>query len=128
MQKDEDEDFVNYILLRCMVDLLFKLPVLKLSDVFLKAWWLFMYFFSSRVQFLGSGSSIFQNIFIVDVRPIRGVTYMQRNNLKMCLRSTNCATDTFEVTNAYGGGGSSSSNSFIIRMDEYNQWISMNSS
>ena len=29
---------------------------------------------------------------------------------------------------AYGGGGSPSSSSFIIRMDEYNQWLSMNSS
>lgn len=25
---------------------------------------------------------------------------------------------------AYGGGGSPSSSSFIIRMDEYNQWLS----
>jgi hypothetical protein len=28
---------------------------------------------------------------------------------------------------AYGGGGSPSSSSFIIRMDEYNQWLSVNS-
>ncbi|KAL6318658.1 hypothetical protein AAG906_001131 [Vitis piasezkii] len=118
MQKDEDEYFVNYILLRCM------LHVLKLSDVFLKAWWLFMYFFSSRVQPLGSGFSIFQNIFIVDVRPIEAVTYMQRNDLKMCLRSTNSATDASKVANVR----LPSSSSFIIRMDEYNQWLSMNSS
>ena len=90
---------------------------------------------------------------------------MQRNNLKMCLRSTDSATDTSEVAKvcinmkqswfflfiyflfnvgylglivskfslyinvkAYGGGGSPSSSSFIIRMDEYNQWLSVNSS
>lgn len=29
---------------------------------------------------------------------------------------------------AYGGGGSASSSSFIIRMDEYNQWLSVNAS
>lgn len=81
---------------------------------------------------------------------------MQRNNLKMCLRSTDSDTDTLEVAKvrilifiefilfiltilseifmqvafqflnikAYGGGGSPSSSSFIIRMDEYNQWLS----
>ncbi|WJZ95006.1 hypothetical protein VitviT2T_013807 [Vitis vinifera] len=56
------------------------------------------------------------------------VTYMQQNNLKMCLKSTDSATDTFEVAKAYGGGSSPSSSSFIIRMDEYNQWLSVNSS
>ncbi|GMH03049.1 hypothetical protein Nepgr_004888 [Nepenthes gracilis] len=61
------------------------------------------------------------------LRPIGAVIYMQRNNLKMCLRSTDCATDTSEVAKAYGGGGSKSSSSFIIRMDEYNQWLSVNS-
>ncbi|XP_061358499.1 uncharacterized protein LOC133302695 isoform X2 [Gastrolobium bilobum] len=59
------------------------------------------------------------------LRPIGAVIFMQRNNLKMCLRSTDSATDTSEVAKAYGGGGSPSSSSFIIRMDEYNQWISM---
>ncbi|XP_059647948.1 uncharacterized protein LOC132294195 [Cornus florida] len=59
------------------------------------------------------------------LRPIGAVIYMQRNNLKMCLRSTDGATDTSEVAKAYGGGGSPSSSSFIIRMDEYNQWLSM---
>ncbi|CAL9229735.1 unnamed protein product [Arabidopsis halleri] len=58
------------------------------------------------------------------LRPIGAVTFMQRNNLKMCLRSTDAITDTSEVAKAYGGGGTSSSSSFIIRMDEYNQWIS----
>lgn len=62
------------------------------------------------------------------LRPIGAVIFMQRNNLKMCLRSTDSATDTSEVAKAYGGGGSPSSSSFIIRMDEYNQWISMKSS
>uniref|UniRef100_A0A5B7C0F6 Uncharacterized protein n=1 Tax=Davidia involucrata TaxID=16924 RepID=A0A5B7C0F6_DAVIN len=61
------------------------------------------------------------------LRPIGAVIYMQRNNLKMCLRSTDSATDTSEVAKAYGGGGSPSSSSFIIRMDEYNQWLSMRS-
>ncbi|GMN58312.1 hypothetical protein TIFTF001_027409 [Ficus carica] len=60
------------------------------------------------------------------LRPIGAVIYMQRNNLKMCLRSTDSGTDTSEVAKAYGGGGSLSSSSFIIRMDEYNQWLSMN--
>ncbi|XP_010241241.1 PREDICTED: uncharacterized protein LOC104585902 isoform X3 [Nelumbo nucifera] len=60
------------------------------------------------------------------LRPIGAVVYMQRGNLKMCLRSIDGATDTSEVAKAYGGGGSLSSSSFIIRMDEYNQWISVN--
>ncbi|KAF3435869.1 hypothetical protein FNV43_RR22961 [Rhamnella rubrinervis] len=60
------------------------------------------------------------------LRPIGAVIFMQRNNLKMCLRSTDSVTDTSEVAKAYGGGGSSSSSSFIIRMDEYNQWLSLN--
>ncbi|XP_010547645.1 PREDICTED: uncharacterized protein LOC104819324 [Tarenaya hassleriana] len=58
------------------------------------------------------------------LRPIGAVTFMQRNNLKMCLRSTENKTDTSEVAKAYGGGGSPSSSSFMIRMDEYNQWVS----
>ncbi|ONH90783.1 hypothetical protein PRUPE_8G074100 [Prunus persica] len=61
------------------------------------------------------------------LRPIGAVIFMQRKNLKMCLRSTDSSTDTSEVAKAYGGGGSPSSSSFIIRMDEYNQWISENS-
>ncbi|PSS26174.1 Phosphatidylcholine translocator like [Actinidia chinensis var. chinensis] len=59
------------------------------------------------------------------LRPIGAVIYMQRNNLKMSLRSTDSGTDTSEVAKAYGGGGSPSSSSFIIRMDEYNQWLSV---
>ncbi|KAJ7946804.1 Heat shock protein [Quillaja saponaria] len=62
------------------------------------------------------------------LRPIGAVIFMQRNNLKMCLRSMDSATDTSEVAKAYGGGGSRSSSSFIIRMDEYNQWLSVNPS
>ncbi|KAJ8768933.1 hypothetical protein K2173_023928 [Erythroxylum novogranatense] len=58
------------------------------------------------------------------LRPIGAVVYWQRNNLKICLRTIDSATDTSEVAKAYGGGGSSSSSSFIIRMDEYNQWLS----
>ncbi|EEF44089.1 uncharacterized protein LOC8279198 isoform X2 [Ricinus communis] len=58
------------------------------------------------------------------LRPMGAVVYLQRNNLKMCLRSTDNATDTSEVAKAYGGGGSRSSSSFIIRMDEYNRWLS----
>ncbi|WJX46462.1 hypothetical protein P8452_33263 [Trifolium repens] len=60
----------------------------------------------------------------IGLRPIGAVIYMQRNSLKMCLRSSDSTTDTSEVAKAYGGGGSASSSSFIIRMDEYNQWIS----
>ncbi|XVF67328.1 hypothetical protein PTKIN_Ptkin10aG0112300 [Pterospermum kingtungense] len=60
------------------------------------------------------------------LRPIGAVMYMQRKNLKMCLRSTDTATDTSEVAKAYGGGGCPSSSSFIIRMDEYNLWRSGN--
>lgn len=62
------------------------------------------------------------------LRPIGAVVYMLRNDLKMCLRSIDSATDTSEVAKAYGGGGSPSSSSFIIRMDEYNQWLSVNAS
>lgn len=61
------------------------------------------------------------------LRPIGAVVYMQRNNLKMSLRSTDDATDTSEVAKAYGGGGTPASSSFIIRMDEYNHWLSVNS-
>ncbi|XP_031281825.1 uncharacterized protein LOC116140318 isoform X1 [Pistacia vera] len=60
------------------------------------------------------------------LRPVGAVVYMQRNNLKMCLRSTDSTTDTSEIAKAYGGGGSASSSSFIIRMDEYNKWLSLN--
>ncbi|KAK6135465.1 hypothetical protein DH2020_030790 [Rehmannia glutinosa] len=60
--------------------------------------------------------------------PIGAVIYMQRNNLKMCLRTIDSSIDTSEIAKAYGGGGSASSSSFIIRMDEYNQWLSMQSS
>lgn len=62
------------------------------------------------------------------LRPIGAVIFMQRRNLKMCLRSTDNATDTSEVAKAYGGGGCPSSSSFIIRMDEYNLWLSGNMS
>ncbi|KAK8558737.1 hypothetical protein V6N13_098375 [Hibiscus sabdariffa] len=60
------------------------------------------------------------------LRPIGAVIYMQRKNLKMCLRSMDIATDTSEVAKAYGGGGCPSSSSFIIRMDEYNEWLAGN--
>ncbi|KAG7011565.1 hypothetical protein SDJN02_26471, partial [Cucurbita argyrosperma subsp. argyrosperma] len=62
------------------------------------------------------------------LRPVGAVIYMQRKNLKMCLRTTDGATDTSEVSKAYGGGGSPSSSSFMIRMDEYNKWRVVNSS
>ncbi|KAL8136586.1 hypothetical protein V2J09_002587 [Rumex salicifolius] len=62
------------------------------------------------------------------LRPIGAVIYMQRNNLKMCLRSVDSSADTSEIAKAYGGGGRPSSSSFIIRMDEYNQWLSVNAS
>ncbi|XP_073270671.1 uncharacterized protein [Primulina huaijiensis] len=58
------------------------------------------------------------------LRPIGAVIYMQRNNLKMCLRTTDSSTDTSEIAKAYGGGGLPSSSSFIIRMDKYNEWLS----
>ncbi|CAN1167433.1 hypothetical protein LINPERHAP2_LOCUS27244 [Linum perenne] len=58
------------------------------------------------------------------LRPIGAVIYTHRNNLKMSLRSIDASTDTSEVAKAYGGGGSPSSSSFMIRMDEYNQWLS----
>ncbi|XP_057515613.1 uncharacterized protein LOC130797146 isoform X1 [Amaranthus tricolor] len=56
------------------------------------------------------------------LRPIGAVVFMQRKRLKVCLRSTDGNTDTSEIAKAYGGGGSPSSSSFIIKMDEYNQW------
>lgn len=59
------------------------------------------------------------------LRPIGAVVYMQRNNLKMSLRTLDSSTDTSEIAKAYGGGGLPSSSSFIIRMDEYNQWLSV---
>ncbi|CAN1284583.1 hypothetical protein LINPERPRIM_LOCUS18661 [Linum perenne] len=58
------------------------------------------------------------------LRPIGAVIYTHRNSLKMSLRSIDASTDTSEVAKAYGGGGSPSSSSFMIRMDEYNQWLS----
>uniref|UniRef100_A0A1D1Y9Y4 N utilization substance protein B n=1 Tax=Anthurium amnicola TaxID=1678845 RepID=A0A1D1Y9Y4_9ARAE len=61
------------------------------------------------------------------MRPIGAVVFIQRGNLKMCLRTTDNATDTSVVAKTYGGGGKSSSSSFIIRMDEYNHWTIANS-
>ncbi|KAJ6798163.1 Uncharacterized protein M6B38_213755 [Iris pallida] len=61
------------------------------------------------------------------LRPIGAVVFMQRGNLKMCLRSTDSSIDTSEIAKAYGGGGNPNSSSFIIRMDEYNQWTAVNS-
>ncbi|KNA11555.1 hypothetical protein SOVF_134070 [Spinacia oleracea] len=60
------------------------------------------------------------------LRSIGAVVFMQRKNLKVCLRSMDGNTDTSEIAKAYGGGGLPSSSSFIIRMDEYNQWLSVN--
>ncbi|PKA47001.1 hypothetical protein AXF42_Ash011675 [Apostasia shenzhenica] len=60
------------------------------------------------------------------LRPIGAVIFIQRGNLKMCLRTTDCATDTSVIAKAYGGGGKPSSSSFIIRMDEYNEWTAIN--
>ncbi|KAK9097025.1 hypothetical protein Sjap_022522 [Stephania japonica] len=57
------------------------------------------------------------------LRPIGAVIYLQRKDLKMCLRSLDNDIDTSEVAKAYGGGGSCSSSSFIIRMGEYNKWV-----
>ncbi|KAG8368542.1 hypothetical protein BUALT_Bualt15G0056400 [Buddleja alternifolia] len=74
------------------------------------------------------GKELSQRSAAAGLRPIGAVIYMQRNNLKMCLRTTDSSTDTSEVAKAYGGGGSPSSSSFIIRMDEYNEWLSMQSS
>ncbi|KAK7839684.1 ring-h2 finger protein atl47 [Quercus suber] len=39
-----------------------------------------------------------------------------------------CLELLYTCNEAYGGGGSPSSSSFIITMDEYNQWLSVNSS
>lgn len=61
------------------------------------------------------------------LRPIGAVIFMQRGNLKMCLRTTDRTTDTSEIAKAFGGGGKPSSSSFIIRMDEYNEWTAVNS-
>ncbi|KAJ0976806.1 hypothetical protein J5N97_012280 [Dioscorea zingiberensis] len=58
------------------------------------------------------------------LRPIGAVVFMQRRNLKMCLRSSNSTVDTSLIAKTYGGGGTSKSSSFIIRMDEYNLWTS----
>ncbi|EYU18388.1 hypothetical protein ABFS82_02G051700 [Erythranthe guttata] len=74
------------------------------------------------------GKELSQMSATAGLRPIGAVIHMQRNNLKMCLRTLDSSTDTSEVAKAYGGGGSPSSSSFIIRMDEYNQWLSTQSS
>ncbi|KAL4588586.1 hypothetical protein LXL04_001478 [Taraxacum kok-saghyz] len=58
------------------------------------------------------------------LRPIGAVVYMQGKNLKMCLRSKDSSTDTSVIAKVYGGGGFPNSSSFIIRMDEYNLWLS----
>ncbi|XP_020583158.1 uncharacterized protein LOC110026530 isoform X2 [Phalaenopsis equestris] len=61
------------------------------------------------------------------LRPIGAVIFMQRGNLKMCLRTNDSSTDTSEIAKAFGGGGKPGSSSFIIRMDEYNEWTKVNS-
>ncbi|XP_057787999.1 uncharacterized protein LOC131005182 [Salvia miltiorrhiza] len=71
------------------------------------------------------GKELSQMSAAAGLRPIGAVVYMHRNNLKMCLRTTDSSTDTSEIAKAYGGGGFPSSSSFIIRMDEYNQWLSV---
>ncbi|KAG9157977.1 hypothetical protein Leryth_000140 [Lithospermum erythrorhizon] len=71
------------------------------------------------------GEELCQKSAEAGLRPIGAVIYMQRKNLKMCLRSNDGRTDVSEIAKAYGGGGSQKSSSFIIRMDEYNQWLSM---
>ncbi|CAI9781808.1 unnamed protein product [Fraxinus pennsylvanica] len=71
------------------------------------------------------GKELSQRSAAAGLRPIGAVIYMQRNNLKMSLRSMDGSADTSEIAKAYGGGGSPSSSSFIIRMDEYNQWLSV---
>ncbi|KAG6382367.1 hypothetical protein SASPL_157964 [Salvia splendens] len=70
------------------------------------------------------GKELSQMSAAAGLRPIGAVLYMQRNNLKMSLRTIDSGTDTSEIAMAYGGGGFPSSSSFIIRMDEYNQWRS----
>ncbi|XP_047980672.1 uncharacterized protein LOC125222216 [Salvia hispanica] len=70
------------------------------------------------------GKELSQMSAAAGLRPIGAVVYMQRNNLKMCLRTVDSGTDTSEIAKAYGGGGFPGSSSFIIRMDEYNQWRS----
>ncbi|XP_009790408.1 uncharacterized protein LOC107780419 isoform X1 [Nicotiana tabacum] len=74
------------------------------------------------------GKELSKKSALAGLRPIGAVIYLQRKNLKMCLRTVDAATDTSEVAKAYGGGGSPSSSSFIIRMDEYNQWLAVHSS
>ncbi|WVZ54307.1 hypothetical protein U9M48_005126 [Paspalum notatum var. saurae] len=61
------------------------------------------------------------------LRPIGAVVFMQRGILKVCLRTTDSATNTAEIAKAYGGGGKPSSSSFPLRMDEFNAWTSVNS-
>ncbi|KAJ9705509.1 hypothetical protein PVL29_003514 [Vitis rotundifolia] len=97
--------------------------LLKLNKVFKV--WLGRGFYGECLGVRADGNS---NLTDEIGKQLRAVTYMQRNNLKMCLRSTDSATDASEVAKAYGGGSSPSSSSFIIRMDEYNQWLSVNSS
>lgn len=60
------------------------------------------------------------------LRPIGAVIYMQRNKIKICLRSTDSDIDTSEVAKAYGGGGFPKSSSVVITMAEYNRWLSVN--
>ncbi|XP_011087978.1 uncharacterized protein LOC105169304 isoform X2 [Sesamum indicum] len=52
---------------------------------------------------------------------------LSRRSAAAGLRTVDSSTDTSEVAKAYGGGGSPNSSSFIIRMDEYNQWLSTQS-
>ncbi|XP_027160763.1 uncharacterized protein LOC113761818 [Coffea eugenioides] len=74
------------------------------------------------------GKELSRRSAVAGLRSIGAVVYMQRNNLKMCLRSMDVNTDTSEISKACGGGGSPGSSSFIIRMDEYNKWLSSCSS
>ncbi|KAJ4819402.1 N utilization substance protein B [Rhynchospora pubera] len=60
------------------------------------------------------------------LRPIGAAVFMQRGNVKVCLRSFDNMTDTSEIARVYGGGGKPSSSSFTLRMDEYNLWTSVN--
>uniref|UniRef100_J3LCN4 DHHA1 domain-containing protein n=1 Tax=Oryza brachyantha TaxID=4533 RepID=J3LCN4_ORYBR len=61
------------------------------------------------------------------LRPIGAVVFMQRGLLKVCLRTMDNTINTAEIAKAHGGGGRHSSSSFVLRMDEFNAWTSVNS-
>lgn len=94
-------------------------------------WWLFTYLFLFILNMLLTTKLVSDSLYYLwnyaasYACPIHPPTIKHR--LVLFTFRTNKYFASLNMQ-AYGGGGSPSSSSFIIRMDEYNQWLSVHSS